>query len=126
MILTTLQTKIEIKQLTQSLIQYTAVLEQKFNDSMIKPENTSHFFNFVKTETEPIFEIVKQWETLLAEESINRKMIIPENIILSTKDNMTALIMHSFYKDVRRRRYMEIKRSCLYTYQSVLKELDDE
>ena len=126
MILTTLQTKKEIEQLTQSLMQYTAVLEKKFNDTTIKPENTSDFFNYVKTETEPIFALVKKWEALLAEESTNRKMIIPENIILSTNDNMTALIMHSFYKDVRRRRYMEIKRSCLYTYQSVLKELDDE
>lgn len=121
-----MKTRVEIKKRTQSLIQYTDVLENKFNDPAIEPENTSEFFNFVKSETEPIFVLVKEWERLLAEESAQDRMIIPENIILSTKDNMTALIMHSFYKDVRRRRYMEIKRSCLYTFQSVLKELDNE
>lgn len=121
-----MKTRVEIKKRTQSLIQYTDVLENKFNDPAIEPENTSEFFDFVKSETEPIFVLVKEWERLLAEESAQDRMIIPENIILSTKDNMTALIMHSFYKDVRRRRYMEIKRSCLYTFQSVLKELDNE
>lgn len=121
-----MKTRVEIKKRTQSLIQYTDILENKFNDPAIEPENTSEFFNFVKSETEPIFVLVKEWERLLAEESAQDRMIIPENIILSTKDNMTALIMHSFYKDVRRRRYMEIKRSCLYTFQSVLKELDNE
>lgn len=121
-----MQTKIEIKQLTQLLIQYTTVLENKFKDETIEPENTSQFFTFVKGETEPIFKSLNNWEKLIIEENKRGRLIIPEHIILSTKDNMTALIMHSFYKDVRRRRYMEIKRSCIYTYQSVLKELDNE
>lgn len=120
-----MQTRDELKQITQSLIQFTDELEKVFKDERIKPENTSEFFNFVKTETEPIFAIVKRWEHLLSEQGAKKMLIIPEQIIDSTHDNITALIMHSYYKDVRRRRYMEIKRSCIYTYQSVLKGLAD-
>lgn len=112
--------------LTKSLIQYTDQLERAFNDQTIKPENTPLFFEYVREHTEDVFEQLGKWESLLMTYVNNNRPIIAETMIASTKDNMNALIMHSYYKDVRRRRYMEIKRSCIYVFQAVLKEIVNE
>lgn len=116
-------TREKLKNITKSLTQHTTVLEEIFNDEELTPENTSEFFEYVRTETEGVFAKLKEWENILLELDQAGETVIHENMIHSTKDNMTALIMHSYYKDVRRRRYMEIKRSCIYVYQSILKGL---
>lgn len=116
--------KEEIKHVTLSLIQYVSILEEKFNDKTIEPENTELFFNYVKEDTKEVFKQLEKWVAILMDQNKKEQPIIPVSIISSTKDNMTALIMHSYYKDVRRRRYMEINRSCIYTLQSVLSTVE--
>lgn len=115
-----------VKLLTHDLISYTSILEKTFTNTSIKPENSRSFFDYVKKDSEPIFNLLQKWETELKEFHQKNQPLITISMMDSTIDNMTALIMHSYYKDVRRRRYMEIKRSCLYTFQSILKEVDDE
>lgn len=119
-------TKIHVIEITKKLITYTEELETVFNDVNIKPENTPAFFQFVKEETNSIFSLLDRWIAILENALEKGTPIVQKNIILSTEDNMKALIMHSYYKDVRRRRYMEIQRSCIYIYQLILKELDNE
>jgi len=115
-----------IIKLTYTLIEYVARLESKFNDKTIEARQRDEFFTYVKNNSKEIFAILDEWVNLLSELNEQGNSVINQAIIESTKDNMNALIMHSYYKDVRRRRYMEINRSCIYTYQSVLKELTDE
>ncbi|HZW67752.1 MAG TPA: DUF1798 family protein [Pseudogracilibacillus sp.] len=125
-IITFTHKKEQIIKLTNALVEYVAILESKFNDKTIEEGKKDAFFTYVKKETEEMFAQLDEWVDLLSELNEQGDSVINQAIIESTKDNMNALIMHSYYKDVRRRRYMEINRSCIYTYQSVLKELTDE
>lgn len=115
-----------IKQLTSSLIDYIEKLEQTFYQHEAVDMNSKSAFEFVKEETEPIFEVLETWEKLTLKKIEQRKISLPTSMVESTVDNMSALIMHSYYKDVRKRRYMEIKKSLLYVLRMLLKELRND
>jgi len=112
--------------LSKQLVNYTVQLEKIFKDSSIQPENNEQFFSFVKKETEDMFKDLETWERLLQYFQAQGNTIIFQPMLESAIDNMKALIMHSYYKDVRRRRYMEIKRSCVYTFRFVLEKIENE
>jgi len=91
------------------------------NDELVK-ENRD-YFSYVKQETTPIFDLLESWEN----KSINylkegHKSSIHPKQIVATKENMELLLLHSYYKDLRKRRYMEYYRSCLYVFNQLLKE----
>lgn len=117
--------KKRLKQITTSLIDYVELLEQTFNQNEEVSIQSRSAFEYVKKETEPIFSTLENWEKLTIAEINKGQLMMPITIIESTVDNMKAFIMHSYYKDVRKRRYMEIKRSILYVFRLLLKELND-
>lgn len=115
----------KLQQLTKILIDETEALEKVFHHKKIEPDHSQEFFDFVKENTKEQFNHLDAWLEAIEAYLEDGNKIIHEEMIDSTADNMKALIMHSYYKDVRKRRYMEIKRSCLYVFQAVLKGIED-
>src|SRR5699024_12325755 len=71
----------------------------------------SQFFSNVRQQTEPIFQLLELWEeTALQTIKTERFNVHPQQII-STKENMQLLLMHSFYKDVRDRKSTRLNSS---------------
>lgn len=84
------------------------------------------FFERMKAETEPKYELIKQWEnSALAkgEEDIEFIGVYPHQI-QATKDIFEILIIHSYYKDVDRNKYKEISQSCLYVFDQLLRAVN--
>lgn len=118
--------KAEIQNLTNSLIEYTDYLQSLFSEENREVNHSETFFNFVKTDSDNIFATLKKWQQAVKNGIAIGELSTPVQVIDSTVDNMSTLIMHSYYKDVRRRRYIEIKKSCMYVFHLILKELDNE
>lgn len=113
-------------EITTLLINDIKKLEQIFLHDVPYTFQSEKDFNHVKAETEPIFERLEEWEKLVLDKINKRIISFPITMVDSTVDNISAYIMHSFYKDVRKRRYIEIKQSSLYVLRLLLKELNDE
>lgn len=89
------------------------------------PENKKDrvFFNDVKNKTEPIYSMLATWETDTLEIVKQRKVSVHPHQITSTRENMELLLMHSYYIDVKRKRYMELNHSVLYIFDLLLQDL---
>lgn len=106
---------------TEQLMHQLNELKNTYEEGK-EPAKDRAFFLYVKQETEPIFHLLDEWEAL-AIDLINKQQIsIHEQQIHATKDNMKRLMMHSYYADVRKRRYMDIYKSCKYIFNQLLKE----
>src|SRR5690554_473215 len=116
----------QLVELTGKLITYLDDFKVIFHDDEIKPSKDEAFFRFVQQETKPYFSHIDAWEKH-AKKAWKEKLIsLQLTQIESTRDNFTTLILHSYYKDVRKRRYMEINKSCFYILQQILKEIHHE
>ncbi|GGA61577.1 YppE family protein [Ornithinibacillus halotolerans] len=83
------------------------------------------FFEMVKNNTDPIYELLAKWEELALSIIKESKISVHPNQIVSTRENMELLLMHSYYIDVRRRRYMELYKSVLYVFDQLLRAVED-
>ncbi|WP_244535174.1 DUF1798 family protein [Gracilibacillus kekensis] len=83
-----------------------------------KPENKRdpEFFAFVKEQTEPIFIKVDKWYEEALVFVKNRDVQVHPQQIESTEENIKLLLLHSYYIDVRKKRYMELYQSVLYVF----------
>ena len=81
------------------------------------------FFLKVKEETLPIYQLLEEWEASALKIVKERKVTVHPHQITSTKENMELILMHSYYIDVRRKRYMELYNSILYIFDQLLREL---
>lgn len=112
----------QLKYYTEKLILHLEMLEQVYHK-----ENTSkddrHFFEYVQEKTKPIFTELDAWNEAVLVKIERQEMYFPIALITTTNKNMKALIMHSYYQDVRKRRYMEIKHSCFYVFNKLLGEM---
>jgi Bacterial domain of unknown function (DUF1798) len=114
------------------LIEYTKQLKvflQQLKDVFEEnnpPEDRKDkdFFIMVKQKTSPIYELLAKWEELALQVIKETKISVHPNQIVSTKENMELLLMHSYYIDVRRRRYMELNQSVLYVFDQLLRALE--
>ncbi|MFD2045831.1 DUF1798 family protein [Ornithinibacillus salinisoli] len=110
--------------LTEQLKQHLNTLKDVYEKNQ-PPESRKDkdFFNMVKERTTPIYELLGQWE----EESLaiikDKKINVHPHQITSTRENMELLLMHSYYVDVKRKRYMELHNSVLYIFDQLLREL---
>ena len=95
---------------TNQLLTNLDELFDVFNDEQ-EPSKDKAFFHYVERETTPIFETIEEWEELAEQAIRQNKVTLQQAQITSTKDSLKALILHSYYKDVRRRRYMDINKS---------------
>src|SRR5699024_5119517 len=90
------------------------------------PENRKDksFFLKVKSETEPVYKLLTQWENNALEQikkqnvtNVHPKQTVP------AKENIVLLLQHSNYADVRRRRYIEMHHSVPYILNQLLRGL---
>src|SRR5690625_3656037 len=104
-----------LKQQTEQLKNYLDHLQKKFEENN-PPEHISDkkFFLKMKEETSPIFELLNLWEENALAFVKNKEVNVHPQQIISTKENVELIIMHSFYIDIRKRQYMEINKSSHY------------
>ncbi|CQR46656.1 hypothetical protein BN1058_00928 [Paraliobacillus sp. PM-2] len=90
-----------------------------------KPENKRDltFFTYVKEATGPVFQLVEQWEVHTAEEVKKRTLRIHPQQVVSTRENVELLLMHSYYIDVKENRYMNLYNSVMYVLDIILDDL---
>src|SRR5699024_5467966 len=111
---------------TKNLISILNKLKQKFEQN-IQPGEGRDFFELVKQETIPVFQLLEQWEKQALDYISYTKVVnLHAQQIASTKEKMEALLLPSYYLNVRKRRYMEIYKSCFYIVSQLLKEIDNE
>src|SRR5699024_2651346 len=96
---------------TKKLIHALDLLEDKYR-SETDVDRSRSYFNNIKPEVETYLNFLEEWGELAHQLSEQGLLTIFPQQIDATIDNMRALIMHSYYKDVRKRRYMEMKQSC--------------
>ncbi|WP_164668795.1 DUF1798 family protein [Virgibacillus doumboii] len=92
------------------------------------PENRrdKDFFLKVKAYTEPIYELLEKWEDNALQVVKERKVNLHPQQVTSTKENMGLLLMHSFYIDVKRKRYMELNHSVNFILDQLLEDLQQQ
>ncbi|QDP40423.1 DUF1798 family protein [Radiobacillus deserti] len=90
-----------------------------------KPENKRDpaFFEYVKEETTPIYKKIKAWEQEALAFVKDREVRVHPQQVASTAENLELLLMHSYYIDVRKKRYMELYKSVEYVFDLLLKDL---
>lgn len=113
----------EVKQLTESLIAYMKKLEIVFNKGEKPTHNDHAFFEKVRTEINPIYDMVEAWEEKTSYLIQQRKVDLHPKQVDATVKSIKAIALHSYYLDVRKRRYQDIKKSVEYVLQLLLKEL---
>lgn len=113
-----------IKEDTLLLKQYVNHLKERFVSNESPGTFSDHnFFNQMKKETEPIFQLLEQWEN-------NAFFYIKENPgkiyphqIQATKENIELIILHSYYIDIRKRIFMEYYQSAVYILDGLLSDM---
>lgn len=112
----------EIKDITDELLRYLDISRERFLSNE-KPDENREFFLKVKEEADPVFDMLDEWEEgSLKLASAGTTELHPQQID-STKENMRTLLLHSYYRDVRKRRFMEMYKSCYYIFNQLKKEL---
>lgn len=81
------------------------------------------FFSYVKKETEPIYKHLEIWEKGVLDLVKNREINLHPQQVTSTKENMELLLLHSFYIDIMRKRYMAFYQSVLYIFDQLLNDM---
>lgn len=101
-------------------------LQERFETSQPPSSpNDRDFFNYMKKETKPIYELLKIWQQdTLSYIKKNKSMLYPQQIT-ATVENIEMIILHSYYIDIRRRFYMEYFNSTIYILEQLLKELGE-
>ncbi|GAA0600082.1 hypothetical protein GCM10009001_15590 [Virgibacillus siamensis] len=114
--------KLQTEQLRQHLQQLKNNYEE--NDP---PEDRrdKEFFLMVKSQTEPIYQMLDHWEEEALAMVQERKVSLHPHQVTSTKENMGLLLMHSYYIDVKRKRYMELNHSVNFIFDQLINDLHD-
>lgn len=114
----------DLQKQTEQLKEYLINLKHKF-ESNDPPEDRRDktFFLKTKEETLPIYQLLETWEEAALKIIKERKINVHPQQVTSTKENMELLLMHSYYIDVKRKRYMELYNSILYIFDQLLREL---
>lgn len=114
------------KVLTELLIEQLESLKSLFLSTNEKVENNRAYFTLVKEKTKAVYQLLDEWEEVLLAwaEKTEKTMYIER--ITSTKRTMEALILHSYYNDIRKKQYMNMYHSCYYTFSQFMKEFTNE
>src|SRR5699024_8239073 len=85
---------IELKLLTEKLKRELDWLEGKYRSSdRNQVEGSRDFFEYVKQDSQSLFELIGRWYQLTLQFSENNKMAIYEHQIEATKENFEMLIL---------------------------------
>src|SRR5699024_1512269 len=114
----------ELKILTQQLKQHLNKLKERYNH-IEPPKNRrdKDFFELVKRETTPVYSLLEEWEEMALEKVKEREINVHPQQVTRTRENMELVLMHSYYIDARRKRYMELSQSVLYIFDQIISEL---
>lgn len=115
----------ELKKQTTTLREHLIRLKERF-ETTPPPKNRRDrdFFEMVKEETEPIYQLLDGWEETALHKVKERGVTIHPHQVVSTKENMELLLMHSYFMDAREKRYMELYQSVLYIFDQLLRDLE--
>ncbi|HLR40907.1 MAG TPA: DUF1798 family protein [Virgibacillus sp.] len=115
----------DLKEQTEQLKQHLHYLKDKYeNDTPPENKNDKQYFIKVKEKTAPVYDLLEKWEEAALKVVKERKVNVHPHQITSTRENMELLLMHSYYVDARRKRYMELNHSILYIFDQLLRELE--
>ncbi|MBM7542547.1 DUF1798 family protein [Amphibacillus cookii] len=81
------------------------------------------FFNMVKNETDPLFELIEKWEELALKAVKDREVSVHPQQVQSTRENFELIILHSYYIDIKQKRYMELHQAIDYVCQMIIDTL---
>ncbi|WP_010530787.1 DUF1798 family protein [Lentibacillus jeotgali] len=113
----------ETEQLKEHLERLKHIYEE---NNPPESKKDKQFFLMVKERTEPVYEILAEWEEKVLKLVKERKVNLHPQQITSTRENMELLLLNSYYVDVKRKRYMELNHSILFIFDQLLIELYDE
>ncbi|WP_197057406.1 DUF1798 family protein [Pontibacillus halophilus] len=111
-----------VQQLSLEMKEQVDTLYDRFFSQEGKPEvNDRTFFTYMKEETNPIFDLNNRWAGAVEEflAAYPGGPVYPPQI-KNTKENMELVILHSYYIDVPKKRYMELYQSIHYVVNQVL------
>ena len=115
---------LNIKEMTQQLKQHLHELLDRFETSdPPKSFSDKSFFLHMKRQTAPMYDLLEQWEQEALQLVKERRLSVHPHQITATRENIELIILHSFYKDTRRRRYMELQQSSHYIFDQILRDL---
>lgn len=107
----------EIKQLIDQRHRHYIEAEGPINKS------DRDYFNQVKKETIPMFELNNVWRDEAEIFVKDRKASVHPNQIKSTHENIEMIILHSYYLDVDKKRFKELHQSSHYVLNMILNDL---
>lgn len=111
----------QIKDQTKKLKEHLEHLKKRFEMNQ-PPKNLrdQQLFLQMKEETTPIYQLLENWEKHALQLIQERKLKVHPHQIVATKENFELIIPHSYYVDIRRRRYMEINHSIHYIFDQII------
>ncbi|MFA1820748.1 DUF1798 family protein [Virgibacillus oceani] len=115
----------DIIEQTEQLKKYVTGLKDRYKTSS-PPENRKdrQLFLRVKEETAPIYQLLESWEASALKLVKKRKINVHPQQVSSTSENMEMFIMHSYYIDVKEKRFMELHNSIIYIFDQLLREIE--
>ncbi|WP_440895700.1 DUF1798 family protein [Amphibacillus sp. Q70] len=104
-----------LQALTVELQQASLRLKERFlNTEQPKEPKDPEFFQMVKKETEPLFKLSERWEKVALAAIKKRELLVHPQQIESTRENFELILLHSYYIDVKPKRYMELQQAVNY------------
>ncbi|GAB3802524.1 DUF1798 family protein [Virgibacillus kimchii] len=115
------------KEQTENLRRYVTRLKERYKTNA-PPENRKdrEFFQKVKEETAPIYQLLNEWEEKTLKLVKERKVNVHPQQVTSTRENMELMLMHSYYIDVKQKRFMELHNSIVYIFDQLLREIEGD
>src|SRR5699024_11249656 len=114
----------ELKLKTQQLKQHIDNLKERYEEhDPTKNRRDKDFFEMVKQETTPVYQLLTEWEELALASIKSREVDVHPHQVTSTKENMELVLMHSYYIDARHKRHMELNHSIHYIFDQMINEL---
>lgn len=116
---------IQLKILTEKLKTELNLLHETYDKNVqVQRKRDREFFEYVKQQSIPSFNLIEKWYELTLNILRHDHLPVYEEQVGATKQNFEMLILHSYYGDVRKRRYVEMNRSCLYVFDQLLKGIE--
>lgn len=112
-----------VKEMTEELLSYLYKWQEVYEKSEKPEQNNADFFKKVQAAITPAYDLIDQWEVATKKLIQTKKITIFPQQIDATVKSMRAIALHTYYIDVRKRRYMDIHKSCEYVFQLLLREI---
>lgn len=115
--------KQEVREKTEKLQAYLYKLKEIYEQSEKPDHNNKVFFEKVRSEILPYYDLLDEWDEQTKELIKQGEVKLHPQQVDATSKSLRALALHSYYIDIRKKRYMNIKKSIDYVFQLLLKEL---